>query len=179
MLGAGGAVLTLLVAGVAYWYGMQRPPAPTADPVTLVKFAATPRFMDMPEDQKEPYLRAIQHSLPQLITAAKEQAFTAEERTGAFHNLFRSRARLEARTYFNQSDPMSRAAQLDQLIEEQELLRRSDPHDGSAPTLVQMKQFVEALPPEERVQMASLAFGLIKRRTARGLTALPFVGSKN
>lgn len=181
LIGVGAAACALLAGGVALaWWLMARPggaPSPTkAAPVDLVKFAGTPAFAQLPEEQKEPYLRAIQANLPAVIAAAQRGELSREERAAAVRNVMRARARLEARVYAGLADPATRRAHLDRLIDEQELLRKHDQRGEAAPNLVQMKAFFESLPPEERVRLAGMVFDLVKRRTERGLPPLPLPG---
>ncbi len=171
------ALVAVAAAGFLAWRSPAGGPPPlTAGPVTLAKFAGSAAFNELPEDRKEPYVRALQRDLGPLIAAAERGELTRDDRIALARNVMRARARLEARTYAGLTDAAARRAHLDQLIAEQELVRRHDPEGTAAPDLALMKQFMETLPPEERVRLAGLALDLIKRRTERGLSPLPIPG---
>jgi len=171
----------ILVAAVlvGWWMMKHRPPRPTADPVTLAKFASTPEFANLSEDQKTPYLLAIKDNLPAILAAAERGQMSHDEQVNAMHNVIRSRARMESKAYHALAPGPARQAQLDKIIDEQEQLRQKSAQTGQqvGPNPMMLKQFVESLAPDERIQLASFVFDMLKRRQERGLPGWPFSGS--
>jgi hypothetical protein len=155
-------------------------PRPTDDPVVVVKYAATAEFAGLSEERKAPYLRAIRDHLDVILQAAEEGRMTHEEQVEAVRNVVRSRGRLEMKEYAALPAGVARRERLDKLIDEQEQLRQRAKKVAAqsgrpvGPNPVMLKQFVETLAPEERIQMAGFVYDLVQRRRERGLPGWPF-----
>lgn len=186
LLIVGAAVLVgVLIAGATLAPRLMETgaPSPTADPVSIAKFAATPAFAQMSQEQKASYLQAMRQNMSTLVEAAQRGELSREERIQATRNAFRAGAQIEAARYVALPAGPARKAHLDKLIDEQERLRQysvrltgnATPQIGGNP--VEMKQFIESLAPEERIQLSQLAFDLFRRRLERGLPEWPFSGS--
>jgi hypothetical protein len=129
--------------------------------------------------QKELYLRTLRANMTTLVAAARSGKLTREEQIAAVRNGFKAGARVEMVNYFALPPGPARQAHLDKLIDEQERLRAhaaQSPNGGAfrSATGIQVKQFIEDLPPGERVQMAKFGYDLFQRRRARGLPMTPY-----
>lgn len=155
----------------------QGPPRPTDNPVSLVHFAGTPQFAALGQEEQRPYLIAIRDNLPQIFQAVDQGKFTREEQMRAFQQVVRARTRMELTEHEKLTDPKARQKHLDDLIDEQEMLRKFAASHGVAPpepNATQLKQFTESLSPDQRIELAKFAFDITKRRIDRGLPAWPF-----
>ncbi|HEX2974105.1 MAG TPA: hypothetical protein VHP11_17360, partial [Tepidisphaeraceae bacterium] len=167
VVAAAGVLIALTLMGWR-WLG-NRPPAPTDDPLAIAKFAATDNFAQMSLAQKELYLRTLRANMTNLVAAARSGKLTREEQIAAVRNGFKAGARVEMANYFALPPGPARQAHLDKLIDEQEQMRAhaaQSPNGGAfrSATGIQVKQFLEALPPGERVQMAKFGYDLFQRR---------------
>lgn len=177
---AGVFVCMLAVAATFAWKAWShRPPSPTGDPVAIVKFTNTPDFAQMPLEKKAEYLQTIRSNMPALVAAAKAGKITKEEQIAAVRNNVKIGAQVEMHNYFALPAGPARKAHLDKLIDEQEQLRAYAGQARQGGPLqfdsgVQLKQFVESLPPGDRIQMAQFGFELFKRRQERGLPLWPY-----
>lgn len=174
------ASIALLTAAATYWLTTaNRPPRPTDNPISITKFAATPEFAKLTDDQKAPYLIQIRNNLDTILAAAENGQLTRDEQKQAVRNVIRGRAHLELKEYVALPPGPARKAKLDRLIDEQEKLRQranqaAQRGEKVGPDPIALKQFAETLPPQERIQMAQFAFDLMQRRRERGLPAFPF-----
>lgn len=180
ILTASAAVAILAIAVIWVWNAAdQGPPSPTGDPVAIAKFAATPDFAQMPAEQRAQYLQTLRANMPALVAAAKSGQLTREEQITAVRNGVKAGALVEMQNYFALPAGPARLAHLDKLIDEQEMLRghASRARDGGPLRFdsgVELKQFMETLPPGDRIQMAQFGFELFKRRQERGLPLWPY-----
>ncbi len=155
-----------------------RPPSPTGDPVAIAKFAATAEYAKLPVERKQQYLLTLRSNLKPLAEAARQGKLTREEQVAAVRNSIQAGARIEMAKHFSLPAGPARQAHMDQLIDEQERLRAYAANSPNAAargnTAVEMKQFIESLPPEERIQMAQFGLEMFKRRQERGLPVWPY-----
>ncbi|MGE5611341.1 MAG: hypothetical protein ACM359_18980 [Bacillota bacterium] len=183
IIAATATVGVLIVLALVCWKPLgHRPPSPAGDPVAIAKFTATPDFAQMSLEQKAQYLQALRAHMPALVAAARSGKLTREEQISAVRNGVKAGAQVEMRNYFALPPGPARQAHLDKLIDEQEMLRglaaqarKDGPLQFSSG--VELKQFTEALPPGDRVQMAQFGFDLFKRRRERGLPLWPYSNS--
>ena len=174
------AGLGMMIAGAAIWKALaHRQPSPTGDPVAIAKFAATPDFAQLSIEQRAQYLKTLRANLPTLVAAARAGKLSRQEQINAVRNGVKAGARVEVLNYFALPAGPARQAMLDRLIDEQEQLRgyAAQAREGGPLQFdagVELKQFVETLPPGERVQMAQFGFDLFKRRLERGLPIWPY-----
>lgn len=173
------AVVVAAGAAVAWKTFAHRPPSPTGDPVAIAKFAATAEYAKLPVERKQEYLLTLRSNLKPLAEAARQGKLTREEQVAAVRNSIQAGARIEMAKHFSLPAGPARQAHMDQLIDEQERLRAyaaNSPNAAAARgnTAVEMKQFIESLPPEERIQMAQFGLEMFKRRQERGLPVWPY-----
>ena len=178
------AVAALLTsAAVIGWRTMaKRPPSPSGDPVAIAKFSATPEFAQLTVEQRAPYLQTLRTNMKTLVEAAERGELSREEQLLATRNGIKSGARIEMVNYFNLPAGPARQAHLDKLIAEQQQLRAyaaklaGTATPPPAVSRLEMKQFIESLPPEDRVKMAEFAFDMFRRRAEQGLPLWPWGG---
>ncbi len=179
------AVLLACVAVIGWRTMARRVPLPDGDPVAIAKFSATPEFAALPLAQREPYLRTLRSNMKTLAAAAESGKLSREEQVLAVRNGIKSGARIEMANYFNLPAGPARQAHLDKLIAEQRQLQSFATKmagNGTPPATVsalEMKQFMESLPPEDRVKMAEFAFDMFRRRAEQGLSLWPWGGGTN
>ena len=173
------AILTV-VAVIVVKNRASRAPAPTADPVSVAKYVASPEFAQLPLEQRKPYLRELRSQTKELVEAAKAGKITREERTAALRNAISAGARIEMANYFALPAGPERVALLDRLIDEQERMREyaaqrpQESTQSASHAMAQMKQFAESLPPAERIKMAEFGLAFFNRRAERGLPMWPY-----
>jgi hypothetical protein len=177
IVASAGALIAM--AAVQWKARRHRLPSPSGDPVAIARFTATPKFAEMSLEQKAEYLQTLRTNMPKLVAAAKAGQLTREEQINAVRNGIRIGAQVEMHNYFALPAGPARQAHLDKLINEQEQLRgyASQTQQGGPLKFdsgTQLKQFIESLPPGDRVQMAQFGFELFKRRQERGLPLWPY-----
>jgi hypothetical protein len=178
------AVLLSAIAAAAATWTMRghRPPAPTGDPVTIARFTATADFTKMSLEQKAQYLQTLRSNMPSLVAAARAGQITREEQLTAMRNGIKAGAEVEMHNHFSLPEGPARKAHLDMLINEQEQMRTYAAQSKQArpggplkfDSGVELKTFVESLPPGDRVQMAQFGLAMFKRRQERGLPLWPY-----
>lgn len=184
------ALIALLIlalgGGLAYWLTRPAPPpAPQADPIAVAKFVATPAYKELSEAQKREYARALLHRIPELIAAVQDGKLTEKEQQDGMRNTMSVLARQRVTEYYALPEGKQRTAYLDEVIAEQEGIRkqvheareaaaaRSGP--GKPPPKVvdlspeRLKEMFEGHSPEERARFAQFAMEVNARRVAKGM----------
>jgi len=158
---------TLLVGlGIKLWLDHRVPP-PDADAGQLARYMISPAFAALPDAQKAPYLAAFQR-------ANDRGELTPELQRGVIHNINNPTGKNPIQQYFSLS-PKERETFLDDIIDR--VLKADKLHprptkpdkEGEAPTPIDRGRLADAIPPQERAQMAQFLQDLHDRRTARGL----------
>lgn len=184
----------LVVLGLSGWLWSRRMPSPTASPKTLVQFIATERFANLPPDQQQPYLDALE-KIPwsdrrQVFQQAK---LSDEERHAAFENTMGRQFEKRMDEFFALPAGPQRDAYLDRIIDQMESRRqrattrqaaggnntantagqrggrgnRGGGRGGNNPA--RMKNRIERSSPEMRTKFAEFHAALRARRAQRGL----------
>ncbi len=177
--GAATIVVASVIAVIAWAPQDNGRPLPTADPVAVARFTATADFAGMSIEQKAEYLQTLRTNMPALVAAAKAGQLTREQQITAVRNGVKAGAQVEMHNHFALPPGPARQAHLDKLINEQEQLRAYAAQARQGGPLqfssgVELKQFVESLPPGDRVKMAQFGLELFKRRQERGLPLWPY-----
>lgn len=181
IIGAAAAALAALSI-LAFWGWRtlaHRHASPAQDPVAIAKLISTPAFAQLSFEQKAQYLKTLRSNMPALVAAARSGKLTREEQIAAVRTGVKIGAQVEMHNYFALPPGPARQALLDRLINEQEQLRGYAAHARQQGPLqfdsgVELKEFVESLPPSDRVQMAQFGFEMFKRRQERGLPLWPY-----
>lgn len=188
----------LVVLGLGGWLWSRRMPPPTASPKALVQFIATERFANLPPDQQQPYLDALE----KIPGSERWQAFRAanlneEERHAAFENTMGRQFEKRMDEFFALPVGPQRDAYLDRIIDQMQARRnRATTRQASANTTAnanangqrsgrgnwggrgghgggnnpaRMKRRIERSSPEMRTKFAEFHAALRARQQQRGL----------
>jgi hypothetical protein len=187
----------LVVLGLSGWLWSRRMPSPSASPKTLVQFIATERFANLPPDQQQPYLDA----LDKVPWSERRQVFqqanlSEEERHAAFENTMGRQFEKRMDEFFALPAGPQRDAYLDRIIDQMESRRQRattrQAAAGNTPNAnhsqagqgpgqghrggrgggnnpARMKNRIERSSPEMRTKFAEFHAALRARRAQRGL----------
>jgi len=160
------AIALVAGLGIKLWLDHRVPP-PDADAGQLARYMISPAFAALPDAQKAPYLAAFQR-------ANDRGELTPELQRGVIHNINNPTGKNPIQQYFSLS-PKERETFLDDIIDR--VLKADKLHprptkpdkEGEAPTPIDRGRLADAIPPQERAQMAQFLQDLHDRRSARGL----------
>ena len=157
------AVALLAGLGVKLWLDHQVP-QPDANAGRLARYMAGPAFAALPDTQKAPYLAAFRR-------ASDRGDLTPEQQRDVINNPTRKNP---IQQYFSLS-PKERETFLDDIIDRVRKADKLHPRptkpdkEAEAPTPIDRGRLADAIPPQERAQMAQFLQDLHDRRTARGV----------
>jgi hypothetical protein len=87
MLATAAGVLILVGGGIAAWMLWSDPLPPADAPaLELIKFAATDRFAELPDEKKQVYVDAMMQNPAAMSAAARDASLSDDQRENAFMN---------------------------------------------------------------------------------------------
>jgi hypothetical protein len=174
-------IISLMIAiivgggGVAIWL-LQRPPAPTGEPVKVAKYIASPQFQTLADSDKRPYMDALREGKEEIAEAYARKQITAPEYENALLNAWIARTLKHVDEFAKLRDGKPRQQMLDRIITKGEKKRTAttrptpsiiysqDPYE-----LASVKTMVAAWPAERQAQWNEFRDALRKGRQERGV----------
>jgi hypothetical protein len=167
-------VLAGMAAAWRLWLGA--PPSLTADPVRLAKFASSPKFEALPDEQRRQYMDAVREGKDDWYEAYAKHQLTSQQYENALLNAWISRSLEHSNEYALLRAGTPRQIFLDRIVRKGEKKRLAttrpaqstlfdkDPYD-----LDEVKKLVAGWPPERRAQWEEFRKAVRERQAALGV----------